>query len=78
MFLEYEKEFYESRAMMMSRLNMQEDLHQQMYIAMSKIDISSCVFDFNVSRENLLMISREFFKYEWSQVKDEARGKKRP
>lgn len=69
----YKKEFYEARAMMLSRLNLEEELHVLMFEAITKIKFS--MSDFNFCRDYLLEVSRKFLKVEWERVKDEARGK---
>ena len=74
--IEYKKEFYESRGMITSRLNMDEELHVLMFAAINQIDFKNCD-DFVVKREYILELARKILKPEWERLKDEARGKRK-
>ena len=73
----YKKEFYESRGMITSRLNMNEELHVLMFAAVNRIDIEAPDEDFVAKREYILELERKILKIEWERVKSEARGKRR-
>lgn len=75
--LEYEKEFLESRGMVVSRLNMNEDLHRLMFSAINQLDYTKPCTEFVAKREYVYELSRQLLKEEWKRVKDEARGKKK-
>ena len=73
---EYIKEFYESRAMIVSRLNMNEELHKLMYIQINSINYAKKDNDFFKKRESILELERNILKIEWERVKSEAKGKR--
>lgn len=71
---EYTKEFYQSRAMIVSRLNLTEELHKAMHIAIYEVNLTN-LGNFSQQRELILQIARQILKPEWERVKNEARGK---
>lgn len=73
--IEYKKEFYESRGMITSRLNMEEELHILMFAAINQIHYDNAREEFIPKREYILELERKILKNEWERVKDEARGK---
>ena len=73
--VEYKKEFYESRAMITSRLNMGEELHVLMFAAINQIDFKTPDLEFVAKREYILELARKILKPEWERVKKEAKGK---
>ena len=73
--VEYKKEFYESRAMITSRLNMDEELHVLMFAAINQIDFKTPDSEFAAKREYILELARKILKPEWERVKKEAKGK---
>lgn len=75
--IEYKKEFYESRGMITSRLNMEEELHILMFAAINQIHYNNEREDFIPKREYILELERKILKNEWERVKDEARGKRK-
>ena len=74
--IEYKKEFYESRTMITSRLNLEENLHILMLSAINQIDYKDSQ-NFAAKRDLVLEIARKILKPEWERVKDEARGKRK-
>lgn len=74
--VEYKKEFYESRAMITSRLNMSEELHVLMFAAINQIDFKTSDAEFVAKREYILELARQILKPEWERVKAEAKGKR--
>lgn len=75
--IEQKKEFYESRGMITSRLNMEEELHVLMCAAINQIHYSDKRENFIPKREYILELERKILKNEWERVKDEARGKRK-
>lgn len=75
-FLNIEKEMYEARAMITSRLNLNEDTHAMMLLMINDFRIQTTSADFYNQREAVLALAREILKPEWERVKKEARGKK--
>lgn len=75
--IEYKKEFYESRGMITSRLNMEEELHILMFAAINQIHYDNEREEFISKREYILELERKILKNEWERVKDEARGKRK-
>lgn len=73
--VEYEKEFFESRGMLVSRLNMNEKLHMLFFAAISQIDYAKPCVEFVAKREYVYEVARSLMKEEWECVKKEARGK---
>ena len=74
--LKIEKELYEARAMITSRLNLNEDTHVAMLTLLNNFRIQTTPADFSNQREAVLALAREILKPEWERVKKEARGKK--
>ena len=72
--VEYKKEFYESRAMITSRLNMSEELHVLMFAAINQIDFKTSDAEFVAKCEYILELERQILKPEWERVKQEAKG----
>ena len=75
--IEYKKEFYESRVMITSRLNMSEELHVLMLAAINQISLEATDAEFVEKREYILELARNILKPEWERVKDEAKGIKK-
>ena len=75
--VEYKKEFYESRAMITSRLNMEDELHILMLAAINQIDFKPQDKEFVAKREYILELARQILKPEWDRVKAEAKGIKK-
>lgn len=73
----YKKEFYESRAMITSRLNMSEELHVLMFAAINQISFETTDAEFVAKREYILELARAILKPEWERLKDEAKGKRK-
>lgn len=74
--LQFEKEMYEARAMIVSRLNLDENDHKLMYLLINSFAIHGSRQDFQKSKELLLSQARKILKNEWERVKREAKGKK--
>ena len=74
---EYKKEFYETRGMIVSRLNMDEELHVLMFASINQIDCEKKDLVFVAKREYIYDVARKLMKEEWQRVKDEARGKRK-
>lgn len=66
---------YEARAMITSRLNMEEELHKIMFSAINTLDWSPSNGKFAAQREYILETARQILKPEWERVKHEAKGK---
>ena len=75
--VEYKKEFYESRVMITSRLNMSEELHVLMFAAINQISFETTDAEFVAKREYILELARQILKPEWERVKAEAKGIKK-
>ena len=75
--VEYKKEFYESRVMITSRLNMSEELHILMFAAINQISFETTDAEFVAKREYILELARQILKPEWERVKAEAKGIKK-
>lgn len=74
---EYEKEMYQAKSMIISRLNMTEDLHCLMKASLDKFDYNTDDKTFEKKREYVLELARQILKPEWERLKDEAKGKRR-
>ena len=74
--LKLEKEMYEARGMVVSRLNLSEEDHQLMLALMKEFKIHCSDEDFCKNREAILAMARKILKPEWERLKDEARGKR--
>ncbi len=66
---------YHARAMITSRLNMEEELHKIMFSAINTLDWSPNNKEFAAQREYILETARQILKPEWERVKHEAKGK---
>lgn len=66
---------YQARAMITSRLNMEEELHKIMFSAINTLDWSPSNGKFAAQREYILETARQILKPEWERVKHEAKGK---
>ena len=66
---------YHARAMITSRLNMEEELHKFMFSAINTLDWSPSNKEFAAQREYILETARKILKPEWERVKHEAKGK---
>ena len=73
--LRIEKEMYQARGMVVSRLNLAEPDHKAMLVLMNQFSIKCCDKDFVNQREAILALARKILKPEWERLKDEARGK---
>lgn len=71
-----EKEMYEARGMVVSRLNLDEDDHKAMLVLVNGFSTDCCCQDFVDQREAILAQARKILKPEWERVKAEARGMK--
>ena len=75
-FLKIEKEMYETRGMVVSRLNLNEEDHQLMLVLINQFNIHCNDENFINQRETILALARKILKPEWERLKDEARGKR--
>lgn len=66
---------YHARAMITSRLNMEEELHKIMFSAINTLDWAPSNGKFAAQREYILETARQILKPEWERVKHEAKGK---
>lgn len=74
--IEIEKEMYEARAMITSRLNLDEPSHRAMLMAITNFDFQTTDRKLFVNqRETILTLERKILKPEWERVKQEAKGK---
>lgn len=71
-----EKEMYEARGMVVSRLNLDEPNHKAMLVLMNSFVIHCDKQEFIKQREAILALARKILKPEWERVKDEAKGKR--
>lgn len=74
---EYEKEMYQAKSMIVSRLNLTEKLHALMKASIDNIEINDDDQTFTAKCEYILEVARQILKLEWERLKDEARGKRR-
>lgn len=74
---EYEKEMYQAKSMIVSRLNLTEELHVLMKASIDNININDDDQTFRAKSEYVLEVARQILKPEWERLKDEARGKRR-
>ena len=74
---EYEKEMYQAKSMIVSRLNLTEESHILMKASIENIDINDDDKTFIAKREYILELARQILKPEWERLKDEAKGKGR-
>lgn len=74
--IKIEKEMYESRGMIVSRLNLDEIDHQTMLLLINTFSIYCSDQEFINQRESILALARKILKPEWERVKEEARGKR--
>ena len=74
--IEVEKELYKAKAMITSRLNLDEESHITMLALINSFRIQTDDADFANQREAILSLARQILKPEWERVKKEARGKK--
>lgn len=74
---EYEKEMYQAKSMIVSRLNLTEELHVLMKASIDNIDTNDDGKTFVAKREYILELARQILKPEWERLKDEAKGKRR-
>ena len=59
------------------RLNMNEKLHQEVYLLINKFSYENNDEEYSKNKELLMSVSRSLLKEEWERVKDEAGGKRR-
>ena len=74
--IEVEQELYKAKAMITSRLNLNEKNHIAMLTLINTFRIQTNDEDFTNQREAILSLERQILKPEWERVKKEARGKK--
>ena len=74
---EYEKEMYQAKSMIISRLNLTENEHVFMKASLDNFDYNDDEKTFIVKREYILELARKILKPEWERVKQEAKGKRR-
>lgn len=74
--LQVEKEMYEARGMVVSRLNLKEEEHRKMLLLMNNFSVHCSNHQFIKQREEILELARNILKYEWERVKAEANGRK--
>ena len=74
---EYEKEMYQAKSMIISRLNLTESEHVFMKASLDNFDYNDDEKSFIVKREYILELARKILKPEWERVKQEAKGKRR-
>lgn len=74
---EYEKEMYQARSMIISRLNLTEGNHVLMKASLDGFDYNDDEKTFIAKREYILELARQILKPEWERVKHEAKGKRR-
>ena len=74
---EYEKEMHQAKSMIVSRLNLTEELHVLMKASIDNININDDDQTFRAKSEYVLEVARQILKPEWERLKDEARGKRR-
>ena len=72
--LETKKEMLHARSMILSRLNLDEELHIQMMAAINNFSYNCCEREFVDQREVVLCLARKVLKPEWERVKSEAKG----
>ena len=73
--VEYFKEMYQARSMIVSRLNLTEEKHQIMLATINNFKCNVSENEFVAQREFLLEVARQILKPEWERMKNEARGK---
>ena len=73
--IEYEHRMYTARAMITSRLNLNEQSHFEIMDVINKFKCDCSDEEFENQREILLCLAREILKPEWERVKLEAKGK---
>ena len=59
------------------RLNMNEKLHQEVYLLINKFSYENNGEEYSKNKELLMSVSRSLLKEEWERVKDEAGGIRR-
>ena len=74
--IKIEMDMYESRAMITSRLNLDEKAHVAMLSLINTFRVQTDEDDFITQREAILALAREILKPEWERVKKEAKGKR--
>ena len=72
--MKIEKEMYEARTMITSRLNLNEKNHTTMLVLMNSFSVYCSDEVFLNQREAILSLAREILKPEWERVKKEAEG----
>lgn len=73
-FLETKKQMLHARAMILSRLNLDEQLHIQMMEALNNFSYNCRKKEFADQRDLVLCLARKILKPEWERVKSEAKG----
>lgn len=70
--IEIEKEMYEARGMIVSRLNLNDKDHAAMLVLLNSFTPKCSREDFINQREALFALERKILKPEWERVKKEA------
>lgn len=73
--LQCEKEMYEARVTVTSRLNLNEEKHKLLLATMLELNIKETEGRFNAQCEYIESLARDILKPEWERVKSEAKGK---
>lgn len=72
--IKIEKEMYEARGMIVSRLNLSEEDHTAMLLLIENFTICCSDKQFVRQRKAIHALARKILKPEWERVKNEARG----
>ena len=75
--VEIEKELYETRAMILTRLNLTEKSHREIKQALMHFQIRCDCKTFVSQRNKVITLTQQILKPEWERVKQEAKGKMR-
>lgn len=72
------KEYHISKNKILMRLNLNEKMHQEVYLLINKISYEKGLDnkEYFKLKEVLLNVSRDLLKDEWERVKQEAKGRK--
>lgn len=73
--LQCEKEMYEARVAVTSRLNLNEEKHKLLLTTMLEFNLQETEGRFNAQCEYIESLARDILKPEWERVKREAKGK---
>lgn len=77
-YLSLVKEYHISKKKILMRLNLNEKMHQEVYLLINKISYEKGLDnkEYFKLKEVLLNVSRDLLKDEWERVKQEAKGRK--